>query len=261
MVADRSRGLVPVPGGAVEVLLRGGDGPLVVLVPSLGRGAEDFDDVAARLAGAGYRAACPQPRGIGGSTAPLAGLSMRTCADDVAAVIAAVGGPDVVVVGHAFGNRVARMVAAAYPEQVAGVVLLACGGLVPPAADVGAALRRVFDESVDRAAHLDAVRTVFFAPGHDPSVWEHGWHPAVAAAQAAATAATPVADWWLAGAADVLVVQPADDVMAVAENAQRLLAELGDRGRLVTVADAGHALLPEQPEAVATALLSWLQDR
>jgi len=33
---------------------------------------------------------------------------------------------------------------------------------------------------------------------------------------------------------------------------------LGARARMVTIPDAGHALLPEQPAAVAEAVLAWL---
>jgi pimeloyl-ACP methyl ester carboxylesterase len=58
-----------------------------------------------------------------------------------------------------------------------------------------------------------------------------------------------------------LVVQPADDVVAVPENATRLVAMLGDRAHLVTIPGAGHALLPEQPGAVADAVVAWLERR
>lgn len=37
------------------------------MLPSLGRGAADFDRLAADVAAAGYRAVCPEPRGIGRS--------------------------------------------------------------------------------------------------------------------------------------------------------------------------------------------------
>jgi pimeloyl-ACP methyl ester carboxylesterase len=33
---------------------------------------------------------------------------------------------------------------------------------------------------------------------------------------------------------------------------------LGERARMVTIPGAGHALLPEQPAAVATEVLAWL---
>ena len=39
---------------AIEVLAQG-RGPRIVLLPSLGRGAGDFEEIAARLAGAGFR--------------------------------------------------------------------------------------------------------------------------------------------------------------------------------------------------------------
>lgn len=257
---------VDVDGGSLEVLVAG-SGHLVVLVPSLGRGAEDFDDLAGHLADAGYRAVRPQPRGIGRSSAPLADLSMATLAADVAAVIAATGGggpPDrtpATVVGHAFGNRVVRMVATHHPDLVAGVVLLAAGGLVPPGPEAAAALRDVFTTAPGSTEHLDAVRTAFFAPGNDPAVWDGGWYPEVATAQGAATRATDPTTWWTAGTAQVLVVQPTDDVVAVPANADRLAAEIGERATIVTVPAAGHALLPEQPQAVADAVTAWLADR
>ena len=49
--------------------------------------------------------------------------------------------------------------------------------------------------------------------------------------------------------------------MAVPENALRLCADLGERASMVTIADAGRALLPEQPAAVADTVLAWLTGR
>ena len=74
----------------------------------------------------------------------------------------------------------------------------------------------------------------------------------------AANTGTPVSHWWAAGGRELLVVQPVDDAMAVAENARQIVDEFGDHATLVLVPEAGHALLPEQPEAVAKALLDWL---
>ena len=247
------------PAGDVEVHTAG-MGPLVVLVPSVGRGAEDFVDLAHRLAEGGYLAACPQPRGIGGSTGALRGMSMADLAADVAAVITTLVEPGAraVVAGHAFGNRVVRMVATDHPDLVAGVALLACGGAVPATPEVDQALHRVFDESLPEEEHLAAVATAFFAPGNDATVWRGGRYPAVAAAQGRANIETSADTWWSAGSAPVLVVQPADDVVAVPANAEAVVRDLGERATLVTVPQAGHALLPEQPTAVAEHLLDWL---
>ena len=60
----------------LEVLTQG-TGPPIVLLPSLGRGAADFDPIAARLADAGFRVLRPQPRGIGRSTGPWQGVTLE----------------------------------------------------------------------------------------------------------------------------------------------------------------------------------------
>ena len=91
----------------------------------------DFDELSQRLARSGYQTVLPEPRGIGSSAGPLEGITLHDVAGDVAAVIEALGGGSVIVVGHAFGNRVARVVATDHPLLVKHVVLLACGGAVP----------------------------------------------------------------------------------------------------------------------------------
>lgn len=249
--------MVPGPAGRIEVW-EYGDGAPVLLLPSLGRGAADFDDLALRLARAGYHAIHPEPRGVGGSTGDLDALSMADLAADAAAVVHARADGPVTIVGHAFGNRVARMTATEYPHLVDSVVLLCCGGLVPPEPEYVAALQQVFDGEVSEEERLAAVSTAFFAAGNDPSAWSDGWHGVVAAAQGAATAAQPVEYWWGAGGKEIHVVQPLQDVMAVPENAHRICEQFGDRASIVTIDGAGHALLPEQPYAVEVALRSWL---
>src|SRR5215831_15777127 len=93
----------------IEVLAQGQGHP-IVLLPSLGRGASDFDAIADRLA-ASFRVLRPEPRGIGASRGPMTGIDLHTYAADVAAVIEHNGSGSAFVVGHAFGNRVARMLA------------------------------------------------------------------------------------------------------------------------------------------------------
>lgn len=57
----------------------------------------------------------------------------------------------------------------------------------------------------------------------------------------------------------MLVVQGTEDAVAVPENAKRLAAEFPDRVMVVEIPKAGHALLPEQPERVESAILSYLR--
>jgi pimeloyl-ACP methyl ester carboxylesterase len=98
----------------------------------------------------------------------------------------------------------------------------------------------------------------FFAPGSDASVWLGGWHPEAKKAQRVATDSTPQAEWWHAGNVPILDVQPENDVMIPPESASRYRDEMGARVSIVRIANAGHALLPEQPAAVAHALLDFL---
>src|SRR5262245_17035609 len=86
----------------IEVLTQG-EGPPIVLLPSLGRGAADFDVIAGRLAQASYRVLRPQPRGIGESCGPTTGLDLHDYAADIALVIEQDQRGPALVAGHAFG--------------------------------------------------------------------------------------------------------------------------------------------------------------
>jgi len=201
----------------------------------------------------------PQPRGIGGSRGPLKDITLRELAEDTAAVIENLKGQPAVVVGHAFGNRVARMLATQRPELVRAVVLLAAGGKAPMDPSIRDSLGKCLDLALPEAERLEHVRRAFFAPGHDPSVWRHGWHGEVAQAQAEATQRTPLDAWWKGGRAPILIVQPADDTVAPPINAKMLREDIGERVMVVEIAKAGHALLPEQPEAVAKAVIDYIR--
>lgn len=251
--------LAQLPDGTVEVLVDG-LGPLVLMIPSLGRGAGDFEQLSRALVAAGYRTARLQPRGIGGSTGTMVGLSMRDLAAQAAAGIEVAGGGPAVVLGHAFGQRVARMVAAAHPGLVRAIIMLAAGGKVPPVRAAATALSAVFDESLSDSDHLEAVRVAFFAPGNDPVVWRGGWYPATRNTQVGALRATPLDDWWSGGqTAPVLVIQGLQDQIAKPENGRLLKAEARDRVELVELEGAAHALLPEKPDEIARAVIAFLR--
>jgi len=253
-----SRGIVERGDARIEVLAQG-SGPVVVMIPSLGRPAEDFDDLSGRLAQAGYRALRPQPRGIGGSNGPMQGITLHDFARDIAAVIERYGGVPAVVAGHAFGNFVARTTAADFPKIVRAVALLGATHVWPVPPDVRASINKSHDMRLPEAERIRCMQHVFFAPGNDPRVWLDGWHEEVMHAERAATEATPREEWWHAGTAPVLDVQPAHDVMTPPESRNRYRDELGaHRVTTTLIPGAGHALLPEQPQLVAKAVLAYL---
>ena len=102
---------------------------------------------------------------------------------------------------------------------------------------------------------LEYLRQAFFAPGHDPSVWLDGWYPAAHDAQAHAREYTPIDDYFSAGrSVPILDLQAQHDAVVVANVMKPML---GDRVTVEVIADAGHALAPEQPQAFADAIVRF----
>ena len=244
----------------IEVLAQG-HGNVIVLLPSLGRGAEDFDIVAERLAAAGYRVLRPQPRGIGQSRGPLTGIDLHDYAADIAAVIEQENNGAAFVVGHAFGNRVARMLATDRPELVRAVALVAANiGKAPSPPQVRAAIRASADPSLPETERIAALQFAFFAPGNDARPWLAGWHPEVLAAQRIAGDRTSREEDFAAGRAPVLYLQPDHDPLAHVEDANAYKAQLGERVTIVVIERASHAVIAEQPDAVSTALIRYARE-
>jgi len=242
------------PGTRVEVLAEG-RGPVVVLVPSFARGSEDFDAVAAGLAGAGMRVLRPQPRGTGASTGPMTGLTYADWARDLLAVVAAEGDRPAVLVGHAAGGRYARAAAAADPATVRGVVLAGAARPGPPDPVRTRDLDTCVAAETSTADRGAALRRSFFAPGNDIGPWLTGWSPATARAQ---RATVPVDGWAGAGGVAMLDLIGRHDPWRPPASRGDLAATLGARVTVTVVDGASHALLVERPAGVVAAIAEWI---
>jgi pimeloyl-ACP methyl ester carboxylesterase len=200
----------------------------------------------------------PQPRGIGASKGPMSGIDLHDYADDVAAAIEHAASGPAFVVGHAFGNRVARLLAAVRPGLVRAVSLVAANvGRDPSPPDVRAAIRKSADPSLPDDERLAALRFAFFAPGNDATPWLRGWHPDVLAAERIAGDKTPREKDYAAGNAPVLYLQPDHDPLAHVENAEEYKRALGDRVTVVVIPQASHAAIAEQPGFIAEELIKY----
>ena len=255
--AERSRVLVRYAGIVIETIVEG-QGPAVVLLPSLARDSEDYDAVAEGLVRSGFRVLRPQPRGIGRSSGPLERITLHDLARDVAEVIQQLGGGRAVVVGHAYGNWVARMTAVDHPALVRGVAIAAAASKQYDAS-LRAEIDKAGDPALPEAVRLAALRKAFFVSTSDPSVWLAGWHPRIREAQRAAAAAVPQEQWWPGGVAPLLDLQAGNDPFRTEGTRQEIKAEFGDRVTVVVIPNASHALFPEHPEAVAAALADWIK--
>jgi pimeloyl-ACP methyl ester carboxylesterase len=233
-----------------------GSGRPILFIPSLARGVADFDGVARLLAKKGYMAILPDPRGTGLTRAP-APTSLFDLAHDAQAAVATLCNGPVDVVGHAFGNRVARALATSSPITVRRVVLLAGGGKARPLPQVGDSIAiSAAQGKLPDAQRLSALQTAFFAQGNDPAVWLTGWYAQAKTYQDLAQKGSDVDQWWAGGRAQILLVQADEDPIAPAGNVEELRKSIGDRLRSVRLRHASHAILPEQPDATA-----WLLAR
>lgn len=255
---DPARQRVLLTEGPVRIdVIVEGRGPAVVLLPSSQRDSEDFDDVAARIAVAGFKVLRPQPRGMGGSTGPMEALSLHVLAADVAATVRQLGDGRAVLVGHAFGHFVARVADLDHPQQVRGVVVAGGAARTFPAG-MAESLAIASDPAQPREARLRGLRHAFFAPGHDPQPWLAGWHPALSETYRRA-GAVPAKDlWWPVSHAPLLDLQGADDPWRPPASRNELKDVLGDKVTVQVIPNASHALFPEQPAAVAQAIVAWI---
>jgi pimeloyl-ACP methyl ester carboxylesterase len=245
--------------GDVEIeVLHQGAGPVIVLLPSLGRGAADFEPIAAALAERGYRVLRPQPRGIGRATSSAPYKDLHDCSNDIAAVIEDDGNGPALMVGHAFGNRVSRLLATIRPELVNGVVLVAANvGHAPSPPKVREAIRNSANPVLPDDVRLEALRYAFFAPGNDASGWLKGWFPDVLAAQRHAGDQTSRSEDYASGVAPVLYMQPSHDPLAHEQDAVDYKAALGDRLTVVRIPQSSHAAIAEQPDFIAAEIAAF----
>ena len=228
------------------------------MLASYARSGSDFNELVERVNGAGYRTLVLQARGIDGTELPGYDVTLFDYADDLAAVLdqEALSSP-VVLIGHAFGNRIARSFASRYPARVCSLVLLAAGDSGPPT-DVRNDIFRLLLSSLPDSIRSGALQRAFFASDNRaPDYWMTGWYPRAGLAQARATASTPLDQWSGGGNAPMLVVQPDQDA-AAPDGAEKIKRLYPDRVTIVSLGNAGHAILPEQPEEIARIVLGHL---
>jgi pimeloyl-ACP methyl ester carboxylesterase len=232
----------------------------VVLLPGAGCSISYLEPCARVLAEAGYRAVAVNPRGVGKSTGPLEGRTLHHLAADIAGVLAALADTPVHVLGHAFGNRVARCLAADRPDLVHKVILLAAGGAAESAPASRVPLHHVLHPAMTTAERVAVLAPRWLAPRSDPTLLVSvECSPTLLAAHMATSQAPPLDDWWAGGTAPLLVIQGLADRSAPPSNGHALCAPLGARVQVVDIPQAGHFGLLEPPRAVTDAVLTFLQ--
>jgi len=255
----RTRELVRYPDVELDVITEGA-GPLVILLPSRGSRFRGLRRGRARQSrNNGFRvfaAAAARHRQVDRSDARH--HVAHDFGNDIAAVIRHYGGP-AVIVGHALGNWVARTAAADHPDLVRGVVIAAAAAKTYPS-ELSVAVTRSGDMSLPKEERLKYLRGTFFLrPAMIRRSGSRAWHPQASESQRLAGLATRQQDWWAAGKVPLLDLQAAEDSVPSDRADERAQDELGDRVTVAVIANASHALLPEQPKAVVDAIVAWVR--
>jgi pimeloyl-ACP methyl ester carboxylesterase len=255
-------GIVKLADSNIEYFSRG-KGETIVLLPGGTLTVDYLNGLADKLANAGYRVVGINFRGSGKSTGSSKDVTLQTMADDVAGVVKNLKLGPVHIAGNDFGNRVARMFAASYPELTRSVILLAAGGKIQPKPAADHALMVIFNPASTEAEVLAVMPYLVSNPADSARIWamfKPSLSPGAAAIERAAAESTPLKIWWAPpGETKYLILQGAADQIAPPENGEELKKELGSRATLVNVPGAAHLLPLEQPETTASQMISFIR--
>jgi len=233
-----------------------GEGPLVVMIASTGRGAAEFAPLADRLAERGYKVALPEPRGIGASTGPMEDVNFHDFGNDFAAVIEQEGG-DAIVAGHAYGQWIAKTIASDHPDMVRGLALIAGGAKSWPD-ELSEAITMINDPASTREQRMDGLMLAFFTDEENAEPWLEGWHQDVTQSQRAARKLTERDSYWAGGVAPILDLQAGSDPFRPPSSRDEVRDELGaDRVTVAVIEGASHALPASKPVETADAIADW----
>ncbi|KAL4875419.1 Alpha/Beta hydrolase protein [Aspergillus karnatakaensis] len=251
---------VRTPSANIQVIVEG-SGPTVVILPSYGRdGGDDYNLSSAALVDAGFLVLRPQPRGTFSSTGPMTNVTLSDLAADIISVIDTLGSGRAIVIGHAFGTFLTKVIALEYPEKVPAIVVAAPGGITLPP-EIATMPFIAGNTSLPLSTRLSALKTAFFAPGHNPRIWLDGWYPdGLAMEHGAVEAYGSLEGHWGGGnETQVLEVIPADDPFQPRGQWNVTEGLYPERAESVVIQDASHALFPEQGPAVVSAVLPWVE--
>lgn len=232
--------------------------PAVVCVHGAGSSSVIFMDMVRRLSPL-RRVVAPDLPGHGQSDPwhPPAEVSIDMYRDAVRAVLAELQLERVVLLGHSMGALVALAVAAAWPERVAGLVLVNAGAHIDVAPEVFARLKSDFGRFGKWFSRL------VWSPATSIDTIERWGTLALTADQVTTEAdfaavarydATPLLPKIQA---PTLVLAGADDLSTPPERGRALAAGIAG-ARAIVVPEAGHMLAQEQPEPFYAALETFL---
>ncbi len=243
--------------------------PALLCIHGAGSSSVVWMELVRRAAGV-RRIVAPDLPGHGQSDAWHADVDAITLYRDAVGTAAATLGLErAILVGHSMGGMVALACAAAWPERVAGLVMVASGARLPVSASL---LQRAEREPAKLAGWLAKVG---FSPSTPPEIAERWASLAFAdslnAQAPGALDQTAYVDFSAVNAFDgrallaqvqcpTLVITGKDDRLASLDQAAEIVAGISG-ATLEVVANAGHMIVQEQPAAFWQILQKFLTEK
>jgi len=252
----------------------GGEGPPVILVHGLGGAAANWAGVVPRLVER-HRLLVPDLPGHAGSTPFAAATTLDPYADRLDRLAELEAMEHAGVVGHSLGGLVGLRLAVNFPQRVAALVLTAAAGIRSSTREaerylnLAAILRptRRYARHREEIARSPFLRTVVFGyfGASDPHAMPDGgvdgflsamdMHTDTATARRALVRDDPRLDLERV-ACPVFLLWGARDNQITAQDAFEYARRL--RAPLRMIADCGHLLIGERPDACAEAIEEFL---
>ena len=237
------------------------DGPVILLLHSLGTSASVWEPILPALVAAGFRVVRPDMRGHGHTAATPGPYTVDGLAHDALSVLQQLDIRRAAVVGLSIGGLIAQQLAHLAPDRVAALVLMDTALAIPPAT-----LWRERADTV-RAQGMDAVVESVLtrwltpaAPAHTVEAMRHLIRSTDLEGYASCCEAIAAADLRSqTGALSVptLVIVGAEDPSTPIASAEALRDTIAG-ARLEIIPNASHIPTAEQPAAIAGALLRFL---
>jgi pimeloyl-ACP methyl ester carboxylesterase len=245
-----------------------GDGPLVLLVPGMGDLRATYRFLSPGLIAAGYRVATTDLRGHGDSDPTFPSYGDVETASDIVALSEALGGP-AVIVGNSMGAGAAAYAAAERPDLVSALVLVGPFVRDGSISAFTRILMRLAMATPWAPLTWRAYAPKFYAGRHPEdldtylsevisSVKRPGY--AMAFSRTTRTSHAPVEARLPEVTAPTLVVMGEQDPDFPDPKAEAEWIASALRGTVLMVPEAGHYPQSQQPELVATAIVSFLAD-
>lgn len=210
-----------------------------------------------------FRCIAYDSRGWGRSEGPIEGYSIKDLADEALALVQELALKDFVLVGHSMGGKVAQSLAARRPAGLRGLVLVA-PATPSPTIFPEAALQQQLHAYDNRETVLQTIQFLS-AKQHTPEIVEQIVEDSLSGTPSATKA------WPTIGIREdissvvsqievpTLVIAGAlDKLDSVEQHKREVLPRIPD-ANLQVIQNSGHLLPLDEPEALATAIQTFVQ--